>query len=77
MITSSRWQHILGVARKCKEFAVKLKPNNNKRAISTFMNVSWDNGIGDIIERKLGKTLAEIRNYEVMRNNILQKAILS
>lgn len=43
-----------------------------ERAISTFMNVSWDNGIGNIIERKLGKTLAEIGNYEVMRNNISQ-----
>ena len=37
MITSSRWQHILGVARKCKEFAVKLKPNNNKSAEDMFL----------------------------------------
>ncbi|MBR3662363.1 MAG: hypothetical protein IKN67_03685 [Alphaproteobacteria bacterium] len=43
-----------------------------ERAISTFMHVSWDDGIGDIIEKKLGRTRATIGNYEVMRNNISQ-----
>ena len=37
MITPSRWQHILGVARKCKEFAGKLKPCDNKFAEDMFL----------------------------------------
>lgn len=37
MITSSRWQHILGVARKCKEFALKFKPENSKFAEDMFL----------------------------------------
>lgn len=37
MITSSRWQHILGVARKCKEFAGKFKSGDNKFAEDMFL----------------------------------------
>ena len=32
MITQNRWQHILGVARKCKALAFKFKPADNKFA---------------------------------------------
>ena len=32
MITANRWQHILGVARKAKVLAEKLKPNDTKYA---------------------------------------------
>ena len=37
MITQNRWQHILGVARKCREYAIKLKPNNRKFAEDLFL----------------------------------------
>ena len=37
MITQNRWQHILGVARKCKEFAYKFKPGDNKFAEEMFL----------------------------------------
>lgn len=37
MITPSRWQHILGVARKCKEFVGKFKPCDNKFAEDMFL----------------------------------------
>ena len=37
MISESRWQHILGVARKCKEFALKFKPENSKFAEDMFL----------------------------------------
>lgn len=37
MITSSRWQHILAVARKCKEFAGKFKSGDNKFAEDMFL----------------------------------------
>ena len=37
MITSSRWRHILGVARKAKILADKLKPNNVQYAEDMFL----------------------------------------
>ena len=37
MITQNRWQHILGVARKCKEFAVKYKPEDGEFAEDMFL----------------------------------------
>lgn len=37
MITSNRWQHILGVARKAKILADKLKPNNVQYAEDMFL----------------------------------------
>lgn len=37
MITQSRWQHILGVARKAKILADKLKPNNVQYAEDMFL----------------------------------------
>ena len=37
MITESRWQHILGVARKAKILADKLKPNNVQYAEDMFL----------------------------------------
>lgn len=37
MITENRWKHILGVARKCKEFACKFKPNDGKFAEDMFL----------------------------------------
>ena len=37
MITQSRWQHILGVARKAKMLAEKLKPNDTQYAEDMFL----------------------------------------
>lgn len=37
MITENRWQHILGVARKAKEFALKMQPDNEKYAQDMFL----------------------------------------
>lgn len=37
MIAQNRWQHILGVARKCKEFAAKFKPNDREFAEDMFV----------------------------------------
>lgn len=37
MISKSRWQHILGVARKAKILADKLKPNNVQYAEDMFL----------------------------------------
>ena len=37
MISESRWQHILGVARKAKILADKLKPNNVQYAEDMFL----------------------------------------
>ena len=37
MITENRWKHILCVARKAKEFALKLKPNDEKYAEEMFL----------------------------------------
>ena len=37
MISENRWQHILGVARKAKILADKLKPNNVKYAEDMFL----------------------------------------
>lgn len=37
MISESRWRHILGVARKSKEFALKFKPENSKFAEDMFL----------------------------------------
>lgn len=37
MITSNRWRHILGVARKAKILADKLKPNNVQYAEDMFL----------------------------------------
>lgn len=37
MITENRWKHILGVARKCKEFACKFKSNDGKFAEDMFL----------------------------------------
>ncbi|MBO6281922.1 MAG: HD domain-containing protein [Alphaproteobacteria bacterium] len=37
MITPNRWQHILGVARKAKFLASKLKPNDDKFAEDMFV----------------------------------------
>ena len=37
MITQSRWQHILGVARKAKILADKLKPNDTQYAEDMFL----------------------------------------
>ncbi len=37
MITENRWKHILGVARKAKEFALKMKPNDEKYAEDMFL----------------------------------------
>lgn len=37
MISESRWKHILGVARRCKELACKFKPNDNKYAEDMFL----------------------------------------
>ena len=37
MITQNRLQHILGVARKCKEYAIKFKPDDNKFAEDMFL----------------------------------------
>ena len=37
MITESRWQHILGVARKTKQLALKLKPENTQYAEDMFI----------------------------------------
>ena len=37
MITQNRWQHILGVARKCKEYALKFKPEDGQFAEDMFL----------------------------------------
>ena len=37
MITESRWQHILGVARTAKILASRLKPNDNNYAEDMFL----------------------------------------
>lgn len=37
MITENRWKHILGVARKAKEFALKFKPDDSKYAEDMFL----------------------------------------
>ena len=37
MITENRWQHILGVARKAKMLAEKLKPGNTQYAEDMFL----------------------------------------
>lgn len=37
MITQNRWQHILGVARKAKMLAEKLKPDNAQYAEDMFL----------------------------------------
>lgn len=37
MITQNRWQHILGVARKAKILADKLKPNDTQYAEDMFL----------------------------------------
>lgn len=37
MITENRWKHILGVARKAKEFALKFRPNDEKYAEDMFL----------------------------------------
>ena len=37
MITSNRWQHILGVARKAKILALALKPNDEKYSEDMFL----------------------------------------
>ena len=37
MITQNRWQHILGVARKCKEYAAKFRPDDSKFAEDMFL----------------------------------------
>ena len=37
MITENRWNHILGVARKAKEFALKLRPDDKKYAEDMFL----------------------------------------
>lgn len=37
MITQSRWQHILGVTRKAKILADKLKPNDTQYAEDMFL----------------------------------------
>ena len=37
MITENRWQHILGVARKAKMLAEKLKPDNAQYAEDMFL----------------------------------------
>ena len=37
MITQNRWQHILGMARKAKILADKLKPNNVQYAEDMFL----------------------------------------
>jgi hypothetical protein len=37
VIKQNRLQHILGVARKCKEYAIKLKPNDRKFAEDMFL----------------------------------------
>lgn len=37
MITENRWKHILGVARKAKELALKLRPNDEKYAEDMFL----------------------------------------
>ena len=37
MITQSRWNHILGVARKAKTLALKLKANDTKYAEDMFV----------------------------------------
>lgn len=37
MITESRWQHILGVARKAKEIAEIMRPNDTKFAEDMFL----------------------------------------
>jgi len=37
MITENRWKHILGVARKAKVIAIKLKPENAQYAEDMFL----------------------------------------
>lgn len=37
MITENRWKHILGVARKAKEFALKFKPDDAEFAEDMFL----------------------------------------
>lgn len=37
MITENRWQHILGVARKSYEFALKMRPHDEKYAEDMFL----------------------------------------
>lgn len=37
MITSNRWQHILGVARKAKILALALRPNDEKYSEDMFL----------------------------------------
>ncbi|MBR1600405.1 MAG: HDOD domain-containing protein [Alphaproteobacteria bacterium] len=37
MISENRWRHILGVARKCKKYAAKFKPDDSKYAEDMFL----------------------------------------
>ena len=37
MITQNRWQHILGVARKCREYAAKFRHDDSKFTEDMFL----------------------------------------
>lgn len=67
MITENRWKHILGVARKAKEFACRFKPNDGKFAEDMFLlGVLHDMGY-EFMESNAGH--AAIGGEILKRNN--------
>lgn len=77
MITENRWLHILGVARKAKEFALKMRPDDKRYAEDMFLlgllhDVGYEfseNGTGhaalggQILERCGYKYWKEVANH--------------
>lgn len=82
MITENRWKHILGVARKAKEFALKMKPNDEKYAEDMFLlgllhdlgyefsETGWGHSIigGEILKRSGYKYWNEVANHGYSEN---------
>lgn len=85
MITQNRWQHILGVARKAKELAIKIQPNDEKYAEDMFLlGLLHDVGYefsetgqghsalgGEILKRSGYKYWNEVANHGYSENNIM------
>ncbi len=82
MITENRWKHMLGVARKAKEFALKMQPDNEKYAEDMFLlgllhDLGYEfsetgrghSGIGgEILKRSGYKYWNEVANHGYSKN---------
>jgi len=85
MITEKRWKHILGVARKAKEFALKMQPDNEKYAEDMFLlGLLHDLGYefsetgndhssigGEILKRAGYKYWNEVANHGYSENSLI------